>query len=140
MPAAYSTDLRRRVRDAYQNKEGSQRQIASRFKVSLTFVRNLLRHERITGTIAPKQYTRGPSPKITSDIGELILSKIEKQPDILLKELCDYVEEKTGIKVSQSTMYRFLLKNGLTRKKKVSTHRNKKEKIFNKTVIIIENG
>ena len=28
------------------------------------------------------------------------------------------MEEKTGIKVSQSTMYRFLLKNGLTRKKK----------------------
>ncbi|MBD2543551.1 transposase [Planktothricoides raciborskii] len=92
MPAAYSTDLRSRFRDAYQNQLGSQREMARRFDVSLTFVRNLLRHYRITGTITPKQYTRGRSPKIPEYIGDLILSKIEKQRDILIKELCDYVE------------------------------------------------
>lgn len=58
MPAAYSIDLRRRVRDAYRNQEGSQRQIAKRFNFSLTFMINLLKHERITGTVTPKQSTR----------------------------------------------------------------------------------
>lgn len=140
MPAAYSIDLRRRVRDAYLNKEGSQRQIATRFNVSLTFVRNLLKHERITGTITPKQYTRGPSPKITLEIGNLILSKVEKEPDILIKELCDYVENQTGIVVSQSTLYRFLIKNRVTRKKKVFMPQSKKGKIFNNSVMNIENG
>jgi putative transposase len=140
MPAAYSIDLRRRVRDAYLNKEGSQRQIARRFNVSLTFVINLLKHERITGTITPKQYTRGRSPKITCESENLILSKVEKEPDILLKELCDYVEEETGILVSQSTMYRFLIKKRLTRKKKVFMPQSKKEKIFSKNVMNIGNG
>lgn len=41
MPTAYSTDLRQRVLDAYQAKEGSQRQLTERFKVSLSFVREL---------------------------------------------------------------------------------------------------
>src|SRR5438270_592446 len=39
----YSLDLRRRVLGAWQRGEGSQRQLASRFSVHLTFVRNLLR-------------------------------------------------------------------------------------------------
>jgi putative transposase len=39
MPAPYSQDLRLRVVNAYHNKEASQRQIAQRFKVSLTALR-----------------------------------------------------------------------------------------------------
>ena len=140
MPAAYSLDLRRLLRDAYLNKEGSQRQIARRFNVSLTFVRNFLKHERITGTITPKQYTRGSSPKITLEIGNFILSKVEKEPDILIKELCDYVENQMGIVLSQSTLYQFLIKKGLTRKKKVFMPQSKKGKIFKKNVMNIENG
>jgi putative transposase len=37
--------------DAYEAKEGSQRQLAQRFKVSLSFVRNLLRHYRTNGQV-----------------------------------------------------------------------------------------
>lgn len=51
MPIAYSADLRYRVIAAWQNREGSQRQLAQRFKVSLSFVRNLLRHYRQTGRV-----------------------------------------------------------------------------------------
>jgi transposase len=43
MPVSSSGDLRGRVIAAYVAKEGSQRQLAQRFKVSLSFVRNLLR-------------------------------------------------------------------------------------------------
>ncbi|WP_248277700.1 hypothetical protein [Brasilonema sp. UFV-L1] len=46
MPVSYSGDLRRRVIIACVAKEGSQRQLTQRFKVSLSFVRNLLRHYR----------------------------------------------------------------------------------------------
>jgi transposase len=35
---AYSLDLRQKVIDAYNYKEGSQRQLAKRFSVSLSFI------------------------------------------------------------------------------------------------------
>ncbi|EDX74538.1 hypothetical protein MC7420_6016 [Coleofasciculus chthonoplastes PCC 7420] len=37
----YSLDLRQKVIAAYENHEGSQRQLASRFKVSLGFIQNI---------------------------------------------------------------------------------------------------
>ncbi|GFZ94025.1 helix-turn-helix domain-containing protein [Okeania sp. KiyG1] len=57
---------------AYQNQEGSQRQIAQRFQVSLTFVRNLLRHYRTTGTVNPKQHGGGPKIKIDGNFDSLM--------------------------------------------------------------------
>ena len=41
--AAYSIDLRQKILSAWQNKEGTQRELAKRFKVSLSFLRNFLR-------------------------------------------------------------------------------------------------
>ena len=42
MPKPYSIDLRNRVIVAWVAQEGSQRQLAERFKVSLSFVKNFL--------------------------------------------------------------------------------------------------
>ena len=67
MPVAYSADLRRRVIEAYVAKEGSQRQLAQRFKVSLTFVRNLLPHYRQTGIVAAKRRGGYMQPKIAAE-------------------------------------------------------------------------
>ena len=53
MPAPYSIDLRQRVINAYEAKEGSQRQIAERFQVSHSFVKKLIYRYRQTGTIEP---------------------------------------------------------------------------------------
>ncbi|PNJ91652.1 helix-turn-helix domain-containing protein, partial [Cylindrospermopsis raciborskii] len=54
MPKPYSIDLRNRVIVAWVAQEGSQRQLAERFKVSLSFVRNLVRRYRETGQVEPK--------------------------------------------------------------------------------------
>lgn len=67
MPVAYSADLRRRVIETYIAKEGSQRQLAQRFKVSLTFVRNLLRHYRQTGKVEAKRRGGYMEPKIAAE-------------------------------------------------------------------------
>ncbi|MGD1700346.1 helix-turn-helix domain-containing protein [Dapis sp. BLCC M229] len=72
MARPYSQNLGRPVIRAYQNKEGSQRQIAQRFQVSLTFVRNLLRHYRNTGIVNPKQHGGGPKTKIENNFDFLI--------------------------------------------------------------------
>ncbi|MDB9486684.1 helix-turn-helix domain-containing protein [Dolichospermum circinale CS-537/01] len=55
MPTPYAIDLRSRVIMVWVAKEGSQRQLAERFKVSLSFIRDLLRRYRETGQIEPKQ-------------------------------------------------------------------------------------
>ena len=43
---ADSVDLRQKIIDAYNQREGSQRQLARRFRVSLSFIENLLKRYR----------------------------------------------------------------------------------------------
>ncbi|WP_445300330.1 MULTISPECIES: helix-turn-helix domain-containing protein [unclassified Microcoleus] len=55
---AYSIDLRQKILSAWQNKEGTQRELAKRFKVSLSFLRDFLRRYRETGEIAGRTLLR----------------------------------------------------------------------------------
>ncbi len=111
MPASYSEDLRRRVITAWLANVGSQRQMAQRFKVSLSFVRNLLRHYRESGEIEAKQRGGYQKPTIQDEHLSMIKSWVEGKNDLLLTELCVGVArrrhrlaESTGIRVSISTM------------------------------------
>jgi transposase len=56
--AAYSIDLRQKILIAWQNKEGRQRELAKRFKVSLSFLRDFLRRYRETAQIAARTLLR----------------------------------------------------------------------------------
>lgn len=125
MPVAYSEDLRRRVIEAYEAKEGSQRQLAQRFKVSLSFVRNLLRHYRTNGQISAKRRGGYLEPTIGDEHLTIIKSLFEAKNDLLLKELCARFRERTGISVSITTMHRAVKKIGFTPKKKLYTPVNK---------------
>ena len=58
----YSMDLRERVAAAIDEGEGSERQIAKRFRVSVSFVTRLLQRRRDAGTLAPKPHGGGPRP------------------------------------------------------------------------------
>lgn len=117
MPVAYSEDLRRRVIEAYVAKEGSQRQLAQRFKVSLSFVRNLLRHYRTLGQVEAKRRGGYLEPTIRDEHLIIIKSLIEAKNDLLLKELCARFQERTGISVSITTMHRAVKRLNLRRKK-----------------------
>lgn len=117
MPVAYSRDLRGRVIAAWEAKEGSQRQLAQRFKVSLSFVRNLLRHYRTNGQIEAKRRGGYLKPIIQDEHLTIVKSLVEAKNDLLLSELCDHFAERTGIRVSVPTMHRAVEKLGLRRKK-----------------------
>lgn len=82
MPRPSGQDLRLRVIKAHQNQEGYQRQIAPIFQVSLTCVRNLLRHYQTTGTVNPKQQVRGAKAKIDHNFDSLIQQEIPQKPDM----------------------------------------------------------
>ncbi|MBE9033617.1 transposase [aff. Roholtiella sp. LEGE 12411] len=75
---AYSTDLRQKVMDAHNNKEGSQRQLAKRFSVSLSFVQSLLRRFRFCGTVEAKPHSGGQSAKLNSEQMALIALLVEE--------------------------------------------------------------
>ncbi len=59
MAKAYSDDLRVRVWAAWQNGKESQREVAARFGVSESFVRDLSRRFRTTGSVAAKPHGVG---------------------------------------------------------------------------------
>lgn len=114
---AYSTDLREKVIDAYNNLEGSQRELAKRFSISLSFVQSLLRRYHNSGSVEPKPHAGGQSAKLTSEQVALITTLVEEDNDAILVELCARLEERTGVKVSRATMGRITQKLNLTRKK-----------------------
>jgi transposase len=114
MPAPYSNDLRQRVIDAYIAKEGSLRQLADRFKVSLSFVQRLIRRYRNIGQVTPKQRCRWSDcplgsaqraiAKITVEKLSTVRQLVDEQPDALLEELCERLAKRNGITVSIPTM------------------------------------
>ncbi len=118
MAAAYSIDLRTRILGAWQNKEGTQRELAERFKVSLSFIRDFLRHYRETGEIAAKPQGGDRRSKLKSKDQELLKQIVVKQSDIYLREIQESLEKSTGIKVSVSSLCRTLKRMKLGRKKK----------------------
>ena len=56
---AYSQDLRKRILETVQRGDGTLRQIARRFLVSVSFVTRLLQLHRSTGSLEPRPYGGG---------------------------------------------------------------------------------
>lgn len=117
MPAPYSTDLRQRVVDAHQAKLGSQRQLADRFQVSLSFVQRLIRSHKKTGKVNALAHAGGAIAKIKIENLPVVQQLVDEQPDAILSELCERLAERSGISVSISTMHRAVQQLELTNKK-----------------------
>jgi transposase len=115
----YSLDLREKIIEAYQNSEGSQRQLARRFKVSLGFIQNLWRRYRQDGTLEPRLKQNGFKPHLAAH-ESLVKELVEQFPDATLKELTALLAQR-GIRVSVSTVHYYLERLKLTRKKKLFT-------------------
>ena len=119
MAAAYSIDLREKILSAWQGKEGSQRGLAKRFKVSFSFIKDLLHQYKETGTIIPRKQGGDRRSKLKEQEQELLKKIVSKQNDIYLREIQSIIQEKTGIDVSLSSLCRTLQKLELRRKKKL---------------------
>lgn len=118
MPVAYSKDIRSRVIAAWEAQEGSQRQLAARFKVSLSFVYRVLHRYRADGQMDAKPRGATVQPKISDMDLEKLQKLVAENQDALLVELCECFTQQTGIKVSVPTMHRALQRLRLRRKKK----------------------
>jgi transposase len=111
----YSEDLRQRVVETIHRGDGSVRQIASRFLVSVSFVTRLLHLHRTTGSVEPRAHGGGNPAVLGPEDLERLRELIRQQPDATLEEC----RQRLGLSCSLMTISRALSKLGLPRKKKV---------------------
>lgn len=110
---AYSMDLRKRVIAAYDQGEGTQAELAKRFKLTERWIQKLFRQRRETGSIAPKPHRRGRKAKISGAKEERLKKAVAKTPDASLDELRD----RCGVDGSRMCIFRALRRLRITRKK-----------------------
>ena len=84
---AYSIDLRQKIIDVHEREEISQRQLAQRFNVALSFIVKLLRQYRTTGEISPKPFKGGVKLKLSPENLVVLADLIEHNNDATLEEL-----------------------------------------------------
>jgi transposase len=114
----YSLDLRERVAAAIENAEGSFREIARRFRVSLSFVARLMQRRRQTGGLAPRPHGGGRSPALDEPARRRLRALLREQPDLTLAEL----RQRLGLSCSLVALWRTLRQLKITRKKKDLHH------------------
>jgi transposase len=119
----YSTDLRERVAAAVDNQEGSQREIARLFRVSLSFVVRLLQRRREADTLEPRPHGGGPPSALGPDDRQRLAELIREQPDATLEQLRQW----GGFTCSLKTLWFALRRQGLTLKKK-SLHASEQDR------------
>ncbi len=103
---AYSLDLRQKIIDVYEQEEISQRQLAKRFRVALSFIVKWLKQYRTTGDISPKPFKGGVKLKLSPENLVVLADLIENNNDATLDELCQMLKEKIGVSISRATMGR----------------------------------
>jgi transposase len=128
---AYSIDLRQKIIEVYEREEISQRQLAQRFGVALSFIVKLLKQYRQTKEISPKPFNGGVKLKLTPDNLKVLADLIEDNNDATLEELCSLLEEKTGITLSRATMGRMSQRLKLTVKKTLNPNEKDTERVQN---------
>lgn len=131
----YSLDFRQKIIQIYENENQSIRKIASRFRIAKSFVQKLIKQHKETGDLAPKPQGGNSAPKLGSQEVVILMELIEVNNDATLQELCDLLEQKTGIKVSKSTLDRVTKKLDYSFKQKTLYAEEKlKEEVQKKRV------
>lgn len=111
-----SLDLRQRILDTYDRKEGTRIEVAQRFRVSLGMVKKLLQQRKRTGDIAPRHRFCGRKPMIVATHRHQIRALLAKKNDLTLREL----RQAMDLPCSLQAIHVVLGKMGLTYKKRHS--------------------
>lgn len=120
-----SLDLRERILAAYDADEGTREEVARRFRVSLGMVKKLLQQRRRLGDLRPQHYRSGRQPHIVASHQHQLRTRLDKKPDLTLKEL----RVATGLKCTLPAIHYVLVRMGLTYKKRRSRPASKPGRI-----------
>ena len=123
MPRPYSLDLRERV-VSYVEAGRSRRAAAAHFSVSPSFVINLMTAFRERGAITPKRSAAGDT---ASSIRTASSScpRVAEKDDISMPELASELQAASGVKADPASLSRWLIRKGLSFKKKPSGERRR---------------
>ncbi|KGF72000.1 transcriptional regulator, partial [Neosynechococcus sphagnicola sy1] len=122
---AYSVDLRQKIIDTYNSESISQRKLAKRFRVALSFIYKLLKQYRQSGDIAPKVRTLQTPTKLNEPQLQVLKQLVEANNDATLEELRDQLEQATGVRIGRSTTARMLQRLQITLKKRFTPVKKK---------------
>lgn len=118
---AYSEDLRWKIVHAYENGEGTMRELEERFSVSLGFVLGLISTYKKTGEVScgkpPGRTNRFKEQGGYERLKELYSEKNDRTD----AEYRDLLEERYCIKTSRQTVNRAFKALNLTKKKNISS-------------------
>jgi transposase len=109
-----SNDLRERILNAVDHREGSRRQLAVRFGVNVSTITRLLQLRRQTGSSDPRPHGGGTAPTLDQDGLDRLRGLVEETPDATLEAL----RQGLGVGGSIMIVWRGLQKLDITRKKK----------------------
>ena len=108
---------------AYERREGSMRQLATRFRVSLSCIRALLTRYRATGAVAPKPHGGGSPAKLGAAGRDALKALVQASPDATLQELGTQLAMTQQVTVRQAPISRAFTRLDLPRKKNISRRR-----------------
>ena len=111
------TYSRQKIIDTYHTEPISQRAIAKRFSVALSFVQKLLKQYRETKNITPKTHRCRVKGKLNAEQLLILGELIEKNNDGTLEELRYLLYGKIVFSVSTSTIARMIKLLDITVKK-----------------------
>lgn len=111
----YSNDLRERAVAAVDHHEGSLRQIARRFRISLKTLSRWLQRRRRTGSLDPASHGGGRPAAVDAPNAERLKALVRQRPDATLDEL----RAGLGLRCSRMAIFRALRRLRISRKKKV---------------------
>jgi transposase len=109
-----SNDLRERILNAVDDREGSRRKLAARFGVNTSTITRLLQLRRQTGSFDPGPHGGGTAPALDQGGLERLRDLVEEDPDATLETL----KQRLGVDGSIMIVWRALQKLDITVKKK----------------------
>ncbi len=114
---AISTDLRRRVVEAYARGEGSIPTLAARFAVGTSSIDRWLKRKRETGSVERAPRSGGNPRRVTAEGEALIRTWLADDPSLAQREIAARLAASGQPPVTQQTAGRALARMGLTYKK-----------------------
>jgi len=126
MAKAYADDLRRKLLQAHDRKQGSLRVLAERFGVSAGWAWKISAMRRRTGAMERAQQRHGPVSRVTPAIEARLRALVRGQPDVTLAELQQRIQQSTGVELRRSWLWVWLQRLGLRHKKNRFARKNKK--------------
>jgi transposase len=105
-------ELRRRIVEAYERKEGTYFELAQRFGVGEATVYRLLKLKRERGSVRP-----GAATGVTDEELPQFVQLVNEFPNATLEQLREAWVARTRHELSRSSVVRALRRAGITRKK-----------------------